>query len=50
MCFMKTLIVSCLAACVLASVVGCSCDKSCKNNSQPAPMAKDTKDMKPVQK
>jgi hypothetical protein len=42
---MKNLILSCLAVCVLASVVGCSCDKPA-TQSQAAPMATDSKDMK----
>lgn len=44
---MKNLILSCLAVCVLASIVGCSDTSSTTaTTSSSAPMATDTKDMK----
>jgi hypothetical protein len=43
---MKNIILSCLAAVVLVSVVGCSCDKNCTSTNQSAPMQTDAKDMK----
>jgi hypothetical protein len=45
---MKNLILSCLAVCVLASIVGCSDTKSdtATTTSSSSAMAPDTKDMK----